>query len=94
MQSNKFPFKIRLSVFYRNGGRCELQGPGCTNHIQDFHHIVPKEKANQLKYGSDKIHSEENCIGVCRHCHTQSVHLLSEHKTALTDKWGNNGNRD
>ena len=88
MFQNKFPFQIRLSIFYRNGGRCELQGPGCTNHIQDFHHIVPKEKANQSKYGSDKIHSEENCIGVCRHCHDQSVHLLNERRDALKDKWG------
>lgn len=62
-------FKIEtcISVLIKQAGKCYNCG---TPNIDDYHHIIANTKMNRKIYG-EQIQSEENCVGVCRKCHSE-----------------------
>lgn len=92
MLGNFFSFLTRFKVHSKQGGKCFFRDVNvadnhCEGTICDFHHIIPKTKPNIAKYGPERIHSEENCVGLCRWCHDNNLYALRNYKMVLMRKW-------
>jgi len=87
-----FDFITRYKIAHRQGGKCyfaalNIPRHHCEGKICDFHHIVSKTQANIKKYGVKRIHSAENCAGLCRWCHNNNLIALQNAKIVLMEKW-------
>jgi 5-methylcytosine-specific restriction endonuclease McrA len=54
--------RLRPLILERDGGRCQIRGPGCTGAADSVDHIVP------LALGG--THAPENLRSACLHCNS------------------------
>jgi 5-methylcytosine-specific restriction enzyme A len=54
--------RVRARVLERDGGRCQIRGPGCRGEATEVHHIV------DVRLGG-ALYDEANCRSVCGPCH-------------------------
>lgn len=59
----------RKRILSRDGGLCQIKGPGCTYVAREVDHIVSKATARARGWGDDRTEADANLQSVCPGCH-------------------------
>lgn len=59
--------RVRLRVLDRDGGVCQIRGPGCEVDATEVDHIVPWRVGGAL-------YDPDNLRAACKHCNRSRVH--------------------
>jgi 5-methylcytosine-specific restriction protein A len=59
----------RKRILSRDGGLCQIKGPGCTYVAREVDHVINKAAARARGWTDEQIEAETNLQSVCPGCH-------------------------
>lgn len=59
----------RKRILSRDGGLCQIKGPGCTYVAREVDHIVNKAAARARGWADERIEADANLQSACSCCH-------------------------
>ena len=59
----------RKRILSRDGGLCQIKGPGCTYVAREVDHVINKAAARARGWADEQIEAETNLQSVCPGCH-------------------------
>jgi len=59
----------RKRILSRDGGLCQIKGPGCTYVAREVDHVINKAAARTRGWTDEQIEAETNLQSVCPGCH-------------------------
>jgi len=59
----------RKRILSRDGGLCQIKGPGCTYVAREVDHVINKAAARTRGWTDEQIEADTNLQSVCPCCH-------------------------
>lgn len=62
--------QLRKRILSRDGGLCQIKGPGCEYVAREVDHIIGKAKASSMGWTRAQTDAETNLQSACKPCHS------------------------